>query len=247
VRVGDILTAYYKKQLTDTWTSLGQQGLTGFASPVNVGLAVSSHADGTVATAVFKGVYAAALPALTARALGSATGSASTDGTFYTVHASGADIWGTSDRFMFVGAPIGDNEQITLRVRSIGNTDAWAKAGVMIRESLAANAAHADFIVSAGKGMAMQFRPETNFPSESIGQTAGAAPVWLRLRRTESASTPNQANFQAWYSTDRTVWRPLSASAGFPIAHGALIGIAVTSHASGVETIAAVDDVRIER
>jgi hypothetical protein len=163
------------------------------------------------------------------------------------INASGADIWGASDAFAFLMQPIGANEQITLRVRSLANTHAWAKGGVMIRNTLAANSAHADFIVSAAKGMAMQFCTEAGFPSESIGQTAGAAPVWLRIRRFESASTPGQASFSASYSTDRTFWRAIASSVGFPMAHDALIGVAVTSHVSGVETTAIIDDVRIQR
>jgi hypothetical protein len=163
------------------------------------------------------------------------------------VKASGSDIWGASDHFVFVSTPIGDNAQITLRVRSLANTNAWAKAGVMIRETLDAASRHADFIVSPSKGMALQFRTEPNGPSESIGQTAGGVPVWLRIRRFESTTAGQPAGFTAWYSIDRTIWRAIPASTAFPIAHDAMIGIAVTSHLTGVETTAVIDDVRIER
>jgi hypothetical protein len=132
-------------------------------------------------------------------------------------------------------------------VRSLVNTNAWAKAGVMIRETLAAGSRHADFIVSPAKGMALQFRTEPNGLSESIGQTAGAAPVWLRIERSESTTAGQPASFTGWFSTNRTLWRVIPSSVAFPIAHDALIGIAVTSHASGIETTAVIDDVRIER
>ena len=148
---------------------------------------------------------------------------------------------------MFFGVPIGDNAQMTLRVRSLGNTNAWAKAGVMIRESIAAGSPQADVIVSPAKGIAMQYRRATGGASADAAQVAGAAPVWLRIRRTEPLTTGQASTFNAWFSTDRVTWQPMPGSAAFPMAHDAMIGIALTSHAPGVETTAVIDDVRIER
>ena len=59
----------------------------------------------------------------------------------FTIDASGTDIWGTSDQFRFVYQPISGDVQITARVDSQTVTNEWAKAGVMIRTSLAANSA----------------------------------------------------------------------------------------------------------
>ena len=250
VRVGNAIRVYVQKQPTDPWTFVGEQVFTNLPSLVTVGLAFTSHADGTLATAKFSGTFLGAPSNLLfTHVIGNATGSASTDGTTFTVKASGSDIWGTSDNFVFLSTPIGGSnvQQITLRVRSLANTNVWAKAGVMIRETLDAGSRHADVIVSPGKGMALQVRSEPNGQSESLGQTAGSAPVWLRIRRTESTTAGQPASFTAWYSTDRTIWKVISTSAAFPMAHDAMIGIAVTSHAAGVETTAVIDDVRIER
>ena len=101
VRVGTVLRAYYRKVPTENWTLLGQQEMTGLPSTVDVGVAVSSHADGTRATARFQGVYLASLPAFAGTAVGGATGSWTSDGTNYTVKGSGRDIWGLSDSFFF--------------------------------------------------------------------------------------------------------------------------------------------------
>ena len=43
-------------------------------------------------------------------------------------------------------------------VTSVENVQAWVKAGVMIRERLTADSAHAFMLVSAGKGLAFQRR-----------------------------------------------------------------------------------------
>ena len=58
VRRALVVTAYYKKSPTDQWTLLGQQPLPALPkrSAIAVGLAVASHADGTLARAKFEGV-----------------------------------------------------------------------------------------------------------------------------------------------------------------------------------------------
>jgi hypothetical protein len=116
----------------------------------------------------------------------------------------------------------------------------------MIRESLDANAKHADAIVSPGKGVAMQYRNSTGGTSASAVQINGAAPIWLRIRRAEAASPSATGGFTAWYSKDFTSWHLLT-SVNFNIAPDARIGIAVASHKAGVETTVVIDDVRIER
>ena len=242
-----MITALYRKNTTDAWTVLGRQVFDSFPGAVDVGLPVTSHAAGTLATAKFSGVFLQRLPETQFRAfpMGGATGSLSIDDNSLTVRASGADIWNTQDSFVFFAIPIRNDEQITLRVRSLGNTNQWAKAGVMIRESTAAGSRHADAIVSPSKGIAMQYRSATNGASASAVQINGAAPVWLRIRRSESSSG-GPATFQAEYSTDFMFWRLISNSVSFPMAHDAMIGIALTSHAAGVETTAVIDDIRIE-
>jgi len=246
VRMGDVVKAFYRKNPTDTWTMLGQQAVN-WASTVNVGLAVTSHADGTLARAQFQGVWTSALPQLAGRAIGAATGSVTWDGTTYTVKGSGTDIWGTSDGFFFVEMPIGEFRMLSARVRVIGNTDPWAKAGVMIRENLAADSRHADLVVTPAKGIAFQYRASPGGTSASADLRAGAAPILLRIIRSESASS-GPALFHASYSTDGgLLWRGFCCAATMPMNHLARIGIAVTSHKAGVETTAVIDDVRIER
>ena len=65
-------------------------------------------------------------------------GSDSRAGGTVTIHASGGDIWGNADAFRFVSMRLSGDGQLTARVVGLENTDAWAKAGVMIRETLTA-------------------------------------------------------------------------------------------------------------
>ena len=56
---------------------------------------------------------------------------------------AGADIWGTADGFQFMYQQISGDCDIRARVISMTNPNAWAKAGVMVRETLAANSTYA--------------------------------------------------------------------------------------------------------
>jgi hypothetical protein len=68
------------------------------------------------------------------------------------------DIWETADAFRFAYVTATGNCTIIARVGGVQNTDAWAKAGVMIRSSLAANAPNAFIAVTPGNGVTWQYR-----------------------------------------------------------------------------------------
>src|ERR1039458_7156310 len=71
-------------------------------------------------------------------------GSASYCGGQFTISGSGSDIWGSADafHFVYVYVPVSTNCDLRAQVLSVQNTSGNAKAAVMIRESLAANASH---------------------------------------------------------------------------------------------------------
>ena len=78
-------------------------------------------------------------------------GSETYGGGTFTVNGGGVDIWGTSDQFRFVYQQLTGNGEIIARVTSLTNTDPWAKAGVMVREDLTANARQRDGTGIAGE------------------------------------------------------------------------------------------------
>jgi M6 family metalloprotease-like protein len=148
-------------------------------------------------------------------------GSQAVSGNCASVTGGGADIWGTADQFRFLYKPMTGDGEITAKVASIRNTDAWAKGGVMIRETLAADSRHALTAVSAASGLAFQRRIAPAGPSLHTG-LAGAAPRWVRLRRTGNL-------FTAFVSADGAAWTQMGAET---IAMGTAVwaGLAVTSH-----------------
>lgn len=180
----------------------------------------------TTYTANFTGSSALPSPWLTA-IVGNVglTGSAGyTNGTF-TIAASGADIWNITDAFRYVYQPVNGNVDIIARVTGMTNSNAWAKAGVMIRETLNVNSKHAMVVVTPVNGVAFQRRSNTGYSTTHTG-TTGAVPYWVRLVR--SGNT-----FTAYASSTGTTWTEI-ASATISMTATVLVGLPVTSHNNSV-------------
>jgi regulation of enolase protein 1 (concanavalin A-like superfamily) len=154
-----------------------------------------------------------------------AAGSASESAGTWTVRGSGADIWGAADEFRFVWQELAGDGEVVARVTAIGNTHAWAKAGVMIRDGAAANAAHAMMVQTAGNGRAFQFRSATGGASRHVAGGAGPAPVWVKIARSGNVLTGST-------SSDGIAWTMVGNAT---IAMGATVrvGLVVTSHLDG--------------
>ena len=68
----------------------------------------------------------------------------------YTMSSSGTDIWNNGDQFRFAYKSLTGDGSIVARVDSVANTNVWAKAGVMIRQSIDAGSTHAFMPITAG-------------------------------------------------------------------------------------------------
>jgi len=148
--------------------------------------------------------------------------------------AIGADVWGTADEFRYAYKSLTGDGSIVARVDSVGNSNAWAKAGVMIRETLEPGSAHAMVVVTPSSGVSFQRRPEAD--ASSVGTTEGGltAPYWVKVTR--SGNT-----FTAERSADGITWVSITADAAGStedIAMGSevFIGLALTSHDAGIST-----------
>ena len=167
-----------------------------------------------------------------------AAGSYSQSGGTFTVEGSGADIWNNADAFQFVSQPLSGDGSITARVVSQSNTNGWAKAGVMFRETLAPGATDAYAVITPSNGAVFQARPTTN--AESIDITYGPivqAPYWLRVVRTGNT-------FSAYLSPNGNTWTSLGVTS-VTMASQAYVGLAVSSHDNGTLSSAVFDNVTI--
>jgi glucose/arabinose dehydrogenase/regulation of enolase protein 1 (concanavalin A-like superfamily) len=164
-------------------------------------------------------------------------GNASYSGGTFTVNGSGTDIWASVDSFQYVYQSLSGDGQIIARVASLQNTNSWAKAGLMIRETLTNNASNAAMLVTVGNGLTFQRRTTVSGNTTSTSGGSGAAPYWLKLVRTGNTFTGSK-------STDGTNWT-LVGSATITMAANAYIGLAVTSHNNPVLCTATIDNVSL--
>ena len=153
----------------------------------------------------------------------------------YTMAAEGTDIWGTADEFRYMYKQLSGDGEIVARVDRIAGpgTDTWGKAGVMIRETIAAGSTHAFSCMTPGNGKSFQNRTVTDGASYNSNTGGYVAPYWVKLVR--------QGNqFSGYHSYNGVDWELQPASGETPnpqtinMATNVLIGLAFTSHQNDV-------------
>jgi hypothetical protein len=154
--------------------------------------------------------------------------------TTFTVKGAGADVWGTADALDYVYRPVTGDGWIAARVTSVQNTNAWTKAGVMIRETVNPGAAQAFMLVSSGKGLAFQRRTATGGVSTSTAGVLAAAPYWVKIERIGNT-------INAYSSPDGTTWT-LVGTDTVTMGSTILVGVGVSSHTTSTAATAKFDN-----
>ena len=144
----------------------------------------------------------------------------------YTMSAEGADIWGASDQFHFAWQELSGSGTIVAKVESVENTNDWAKAGIMIRDSLDPDSVFAMVAVTPGSGV--WFGRRTAAGNASDAQADITAPQWVKIERSIGGLV------RASYSADGSTWTPLGSPVPVIMNTPMYIGLALTSHSSGV-------------
>ena len=125
-------------------------------------------------------------------------GSASFADGSITVVGGGADIWNASDQFNFAYQTFNGDGTIIARVGAQGDSDPWAKGGVMFRNTLDANSAWALMALTPGNGATFQSRDTSG---NLYYNTSGASvPDWVELVR--SGSTFTRLRLDRWRQLD---------------------------------------------
>jgi hypothetical protein len=149
--------------------------------------------------------------------------------------ATGVDIWGTVDEFRYAWKQLSGAGTISAQVLSVENTDPWAKVGVMIRQTLDPGSKFAAVYITPGNGCRFQARltPGSDATSDTSvatsEQMAITAPYWVKLERDAAG------NFNGYYSSDGVSWQAMAWNPQrIPMPQNVYIGLALTSHSSGV-------------
>jgi glucose/arabinose dehydrogenase len=165
-------------------------------------------------------------------------GSASFATSTFAAKGSGTDIWSTTDQFHYVYQALSGDGSVIARVSNIQNTNAWAKAGVMIRETLAANATNVFMAVSYSNGLTFQRRTATGAVTTNTAGAIVGVPYWVKLVRAGNT-------FTAFSSVDGAAWTQVGPAVTIPMSANAVAGLAVSSHVNTVLCTGTFDNVTV--
>ncbi len=152
----------------------------------------------------------------------------------------GADIYSTADQGRFVYKQLSGNGTIVARVDHLDNVNAWAKAGVMIRQTLQPDSVWAYSLWAPGDGNRYRFQNRATTGGAGASDTATATaqqttvdlPVWVKLERSGN-------RFNAFYATTEapTTWMPSPINPQtIEMGNDVYVGLAVTSHTTTATT-----------
>ena len=164
-------------------------------------------------------------------------GSAGRTEDLLTLRGSGADIYDRADGFQFVHVAANQDCEIVARVVAMQDTDRWAKAGVMIRESLDPGSRHVFMALTPQMGLRFQRRTVANGFSEDTSGGSGAAPVWVKLIRRGNVFTALRSNDGAGWEVTGTETNAMGVQV--------YAGLAACAHNDGALTTATFDNVRL--
>ena len=157
----------------------------------------------------------------------------------FTIEGGGSDIWETHDQFAFLSIPVSGNQYISARIISQTSPHPWAKTGLMIRESTAANSRFVMICMTPGNGISLQWRSSTGGSAMKKDFTATALPFYFKLAKKDTT-------FSAYRSSDGNTWDLLdeiTLEQTFDDQY--LIGMEVLSHSSHLLNISKFDKVEV--
>lgn len=127
-----------------------------------------------------------------------------------------------SDQFTFVHRALAGDGEIVARVSQQTNTNGGAKAGVMIRSSLAAGSPHVSIFLTPTTGIIFQARTRVDGWVTVDGAANQSAAVWLKVRRVAN-------RFSAYRSIDGVNWSQVGGTVTLDLPNAVWAGLAQSS------------------
>ncbi len=153
---------------------------------------------------------------------------------FHVVETKGKVISGTDDNFAFISKPknysLVSTQTFTLRVDRQENTDAEAKAGIMIRSTAnLSGSQNAYLYVTPTGGICFTYRTTTGGSTATNVCKTGLtmkAPYWLRLQKVPVSTT---SSIKADASVDGSTWTEISPARTIQFPSTFYVGLAQTA------------------
>ncbi|MGD8499926.1 MAG: hypothetical protein PVJ86_04725, partial [Phycisphaerales bacterium] len=151
----------------------------------------------------------------------------------YTMSAGGRDIWFTSDEFHFAYKELPSGAgSIIVKVESVENTHEFAKAGVMIRDTLDADSANSALLITPENGVRFQYRNTAGDSTDRVFEETITAPYWVKMERELGG------RIRGSYSADGMEWTDFAPWTTVIMNPPVYIGLALTSHDISVGCVA---------
>jgi hypothetical protein len=142
----------------------------------------------------------------------------------FVVYGGGDDIWQQADQFRFTWQVVTGDVTVTTQILDFMDTHPFAKAGVMIRDSLEPGAVHALLNVFPSGGLEFSRR-------EASGQSMKASPAGeSRFPEVRLKLVRQGARITAFAATERDAWRACGEAELPELGHRVWVGLVVLSH-----------------
>jgi hypothetical protein len=168
-----------------------------------------------------------------------------------TVRGSGHDIHGVADGCYFLNRPLSGDFQITVRSPAPpSHTHEWAKAGLMVRETLEPGSRHVSLLQTAAHGLQYLRRPSVGDATDYVPALGTWSPRRSPRREIRLRLTRRGDIITAEYSRDGSRnWRQVGFPypADPPLPRTLYAGLAVTSHDPSQISEAKFSDLQIRR
>jgi regulation of enolase protein 1 (concanavalin A-like superfamily) len=156
------------------------------------------------------------------------------NGTFTVAGAGQGTFFSSADGFHFVYQPLSGDGTMVARVVSLQGSTA-AQAGIMIRETLNADANHV-YLFDYSSAIWMTERTSTGASSSYQSMGSATLPYWIKLARSGNV-------FSMYGSPDGVNWVQLGTSQTVSMAQNVYVGLAVSSRNTSAVATASFDGV----
>ena len=138
----------------------------------------------------------------------------------------GSVIDNNSDCIHYTYVPFSGDATIIARVTSQSSASSLARAGVMMRESLASNAANALVALTPSSGAMFSWRSVAGGGTNHPSYGGVAAPYWVKLVRAGN-------NFSGYISPDAVTWTQVSSTQTIAMPSTIYVGLVGASYQNG--------------
>ncbi|HJP79844.1 MAG TPA: NEW3 domain-containing protein [Pseudonocardiaceae bacterium] len=153
------------------------------------------------------------------------------------IRGDGSDVYGATNQYGAIYAPGAeqDGTVATVEITAQQNTNAWAKAGIMVRNDITNANASPGYLILAeapGHGYVIQWdangdgQIDSNSAPNNTGLGTATYPSWLKLVRSGTSYT-------GYYSADDVNWTLIDTVSVPSAAATQDVGVFMTSHSSG--------------